>query len=338
MLARFEFSAYNSSHSAVSRTILQQSEDVMGRYIIRRIISAIITLFIIITLSFIIIHNTPGGPFSSEKKLPPEILQNILKKYHLDEPLHKQYLRYLGDIILKGDFGPSYRYKDYTVNELLIKQFPVSVQLGVTSLSIAVILGVLVGITAALKQNRWPDYASMSIAVLGISIPLFVVGPILMYIFALKLKILPTSGWITSRYGILTVIMPAFTLMFPYFAYISRMSRSSIIEVLRSDYIRTARAKGLKESVVIGKHVLKGALLPVVTYLGPAFSGIITGSVVVESIFVVPGIGKLFVDAALNRDYTVIMGEVILYSLILITANLIVDLLYGLLDPRITYK
>ena len=310
----------------------------MGRYITRRIISAIITFIIIITLSFILIRLAPGGPFSSEKKLPQEVLQNILKKYHLDEPLHQQYFRYLSDVILRFDLGPSYRYKDQSVNDLVKQAFPVSIILGTLSLGLAMLFGISVGIISALKQNKWQDYAAMSVAVLGISIPLFVVGPILMYIFALQLKWLPTSGWITSRAGLATIIMPAFTLMLPYFAYISRMSRGSIIEVLRSDYVRTARAKGLKESVVIGKHVLKGALLPVVTYLGPAFSGIITGSVVVEGIFVIPGIGKLFVDAALNRDYTTIMGDVILYAIILISVNLIVDLLYGLLDPRITYK
>ncbi|MBN2874520.1 MAG: ABC transporter permease subunit, partial [Spirochaetales bacterium] len=216
--------------------------------------------------------------------------------------------------------------------------FPVSLHLGAMALGVALFLGISVGIISALNQNKWPDYAAMSMAVLGISIPLFVIGPILMLIFALQLKWLPTSGWIGSRAGWATVILPTMTLMFPYFAYIARLSRGSIIEVIRSDYIRTARAKGLKESVVITKHVLKGALLPVVTYLGPAFSGIVIGSVVVETIFVVPGIGKIFVQSALNRDYTVIMGDVIVYSIILISANLIVDVLYGLLDPRISYK
>lgn len=309
----------------------------MSRFMVRRLLSVIPTLFVIITLSFFLIRLAPGGPFSREKKIPQEVLENILKKYHMDEPLLNQYFRYLGDII-KFDLGPSYRSKDHTVNELIGKAFPVSLHLGAMALGVALFLGISVGIISALNQNKWPDYAAMSMAVLGISIPLFVIGPILMLIFALQLKWLPTSGWIGSRAGWATVILPTMTLMFPYFAYIARLSRGSIIEVIRSDYIRTARAKGLKESVVITKHVLKGALLPVVTYLGPAFSGIVIGSVVVETIFVVPGIGKIFVQSALNRDYTVIMGDVIVYSIILISANLIVDVLYGLLDPRISYK
>ncbi len=307
------------------------------RFIVRRFLSVIPTLFIIVTLSFFLIRLAPGGPFSGEKKLPPEIMANIMRKYHMDEPLMNQYFRYVGNV-LKFDLGPSYRYKDQTVNDLIGNSFPVSIMLGTLSLAIAVLLGTLVGIISALKQNKWQDYAAMSVAVLGISVPLFVIGPLMMLVFALKLKWLPTSGWISSRAGWLTVIMPAMTLMMPYFAYIARMSRGSIIEVLRSDYVRTARAKGLKESVVIRKHVLKGAMLPIVTYLGPAFSGIITGSVVVEQIFVVPGIGRIFVQSALNRDYTVIMGDVIVYSIILIAANFVVDILYGLLDPRISYK
>lgn len=309
----------------------------MSKFIVRRLLSVIPTLFIIVTLSFFMIRLAPGGPFSREKKIPQEVLQNILKKYNMDEPLLNQYFRYLGDI-LRFDLGPSYRYKDSTVNELIGKAFPVSLHLGAMALAVALFLGISVGSLSALNQNKWPDYAAMSFAVLGISIPLFVIGPLLMLIFALQLKWLPTSGWINSRAGWATVILPTMTLMFPYFAYIARLSRGSIIEVARSDYIRTARAKGLKESVVIWKHILKGALLPVVTYLGPAFSGIVIGSVVVEQIFVVPGIGRIFVQSALNRDYTVIMGDVIVYSIILISANFLVDVLYGLLDPRISYK
>ncbi len=309
----------------------------MSRFIVRRFLSVIPTLFIIVTLSFFLIRLAPGGPFSGEKKLPPEIMANIMRKYHMDEPLLNQYFRYIGDV-LHFDLGPSYRYKDQTVNDLIGNSFPVSILLGTIALGVALILGTLVGITSALKQNKWQDYAAMSVAVLGISVPLFVIGPILMLIFALKLKWLPTSGWLSSRAGALTLIMPVATLMMPYFAYIARLSRGSLIEVLRSDYVRTARAKGLKESVVIRKHMLKGAMLPIVTYLGPAFSGIITGSVVVEQIFVIPGIGRIFVQSALNRDYTVIMGDVIVYSIILIAANFVVDILYGLLDPRISYK
>ncbi len=294
-------------------------------------------MFIIVTLSFFIIRIAPGGPFSSEKKVPPEVMQNLLKKYHMDEPLFKQYLRYMGDI-LHGDLGPSFKHKDYTVNELIFTSLPDSLILGMTALAVALFLGIGVGTVSALKQNTWIDYSVMSAAVIGISIPLFVVGPVLMLIFAMKLKWLPTSGWITSRAGLKTLILPAVTLSFPYFAYIARLSRASILEVLRSDYIRTAKAKGLRQSAIVFKHVLKGAMLPVVSYLGPAFAGIITGSVVVEKIFLVPGLGNFFVKSALNRDYTLIMGTVIVYSFILIVMNFIVDIIYGLLDPRISYK
>jgi len=309
----------------------------MGRFIFNRILGLIPTMFLIVTLSFFVMRLAPGGPFSSEKKLPPEIMQNLLKRYKMDEPIFKQYLRYMGNA-LRGDLGPSYKNKDYTVNELIAISLPNSLLLGVVSLTVALVLGVSVGIVSALNRNSWADYTAMSVAVVGISVPLFVVGPVLMLIFAMILKWLPTSGWITGKAGLKTLIMPAITLSFPYFAYIARLSRASILEVLRSDYIRTARAKGLKQSVVIYKHVLKGAMLPIVSYLGPAFAGIVTGSVVVEQIFLVPGLGNFFVKSALNRDYMLIMGTVIVYSLILTLMNLLVDVLYGLLDPRISYK
>ncbi len=309
----------------------------MSKYIIRRLLSLIPTMFVIVTLSFFLVRFAPGGPFSSEKKVPEQVLQNLLKKYHMDEPLGKQYVRYLGDV-LRWDFGPSFRYRDASVNELIAQTLPNSMMLGSLALSLALVAGISVGIISALKQNRWQDYAAMSIAVVGISVPLFVIGPILQLVFGLKLRWLPISGWITSRDGLKTLIMPALTLSFPYFAYLARLSRASILEVLRSDYVRTARAKGLSERVVIGKHVLKGGLLPVVSYLGPAFSGIITGSLVVESVFAIPGIGRVFVQSAINRDYTLIMGEVIMYSLILVTMNFVVDIVYGFLDPRISYK
>jgi oligopeptide transport system permease protein len=210
--------------------------------------------------------------------------------------------------------------------------------LGLVALSIALVLGISSGIVSALRQNKLADYLSMSVAVIGISVPLFVIGPVLMYFLAIQWQLLPTSGWIGGRNGWAPLIMPAITLAFPYFAYIARLTRASVIEVLRSDYIRTARAKGLRESVVIVKHVLKGALLPVVSYLGPAFAGIVTGSVVVEQIFRVPGLGRFFVQSAFNRDYTLIMGTVIVFSVILIVMNFIVDIVYALLDPRISYR
>ncbi|MDR2808870.1 MAG: ABC transporter permease subunit [Spirochaetaceae bacterium] len=309
----------------------------MGHFILKRLLSIIPTMFIIVTLSFFMMRLAPGGPFSSEKEVPQAVMENLLKKYHMDESLPRQYLRFLGDV-LRGDLGPSFKNKDFTVNELIASSLPNSLILGLSSLVLALILGVTVGTISALRQNTVFDYGGMSIAVLGISVPLFVAGPVLMLILAVWLKWLPTSGWITGRQGLRTLIMPSLTLSMPYFAYIARLSRASIVEVLRSDYIRTARAKGLSMPVIMFKHVLKGALLPVVSYLGPACAGIVTGSVVVESIFLVPGLGTFFVRSALNRDYTLIMGTIIVYSLILVLMNFIVDIIYGLLDPRISYK
>jgi oligopeptide transport system permease protein len=309
----------------------------MGRFVFTRFLSIIPTVFVIITLGFFIIRAAPGGPFSREKAVPPGILANLEAKYHMNEPLVKQYFRYLGDI-LRGDLGPSFKNKDYTVNELIALSLPVSIILGLVALAIAVLLGVTAGIISAIKQNSAVDYTFMSVAVTGISVPTFVIGPVLMLIFAVTLKWLPTSGWIDGRNGLKTLIMPAITLSLAQFAYIARLTRASMLETLRSDYIRTARAKGLSMPVIIFKHALKGACLPVVSYLGPAMAGLITGSVVVEKIFAVPGLGVHFIRAATNRDYTMIMGDVIVYSLILIALNFIVDIIYGFLDPRISYK
>ena len=308
----------------------------MTKYVIRRFLGLIPTLFVIITLSFFIIRIAPGGPFSYERALPKQVLENIQKMYHLDESIPKQYGRYLLDI-LRGDLGPSFRYKDYDVNHYIKISLPHSLVLGLLSLAIAVILGICIGLVSARRQNSTIDYLSMSVAVIGISVPLFVVGPVLMYFFAMKLNLLPTSGWFMSGDHWSTVLMPMATLTLPYFAYIARLSRASTLEVLQSDYVRTARAKGLSEPVIMFKHVLKGALLPVVSYLGPAFASIVTGSIVVETIFRIPGMGRYFVQAALNRDYTLIMGDVIVYSAILLIMNFIVDIIYGFMDPRITY-
>jgi oligopeptide transport system permease protein len=264
-------------------------------------------------------------------------LENLLKKYHMDESLLKQYFRFLGGV-LQGDLGPSFRNKDFTVVELIGSSLPNSIVLGLTALSIALVLGITVGIISALKQNSAADYVSMSVAVTGISVPNFVAGPVLMLIFAVIFKLLPTSGWIDGRAGFKAIILPAITLSMNPFAYIARLSRASILETLRSDYVRTARAKGLSMPVIIFKHVLKGAMLPVVSYLGPACANIVTGSVVVERIFGIPGLGTWFVRSAINRDYTLIMGTLIVYSLLLVMLNFIVDILYGFMDPRISYK
>ncbi len=309
----------------------------MTKYIIRRLIGLIPTLFIVVTISFFIIRIAPGGPFDAERRPPQQVIENIEAKFHLDEPVLMQYLRYIGDIA-RGDLGPSFRYQDHDVNFYIAQSLPNSLFLGFIALGMAFIAGVGAGIISSLNQNTWIDYTSMAIAVIGITVPLFVIGPILMYFFALQWDLLPTSGWITGRYGWVTLIMPAVTLSLRPFATIARLSRASMLEILRSDFIRTARAKGLRDSVIVTKHVLKGALLPVVSYTGPAFASIVTGSVVVEQIFRVPGLGRFFVQSAINRDYTLIMGTVIVYSTILILMNFLVDIIYSFLDPRITYK
>jgi len=309
----------------------------MTKYVIRRFLGLLPTLFIIITISFFIIRIAPGGPFSREKALPKQILENIQKKYHMDEPLIMQFGRYMLDI-LRGDLGPSYRYKDHDVNYYIWNSLPDSMVLGLISLFLALFLGITAGIVSSTRQNSWLDYSSMAVAIVGISIPLFVIGPVLMYIFSIKLGWLPTSGWIMADGSWKTALMPVATLTLPYFAYFARLSRASILEVLRSDYVRTARAKGLSPSVIMFKHILKGALLPVVSFLGPAFANIVTGSIVVESIFRVPGLGIFFVQSAVNRDYTLIMGTVIVYSVILLLMNFLVDIVYGFMDPRISYR
>jgi oligopeptide transport system permease protein len=309
----------------------------MTKFIIRRFLGIFPTLLIIISISFFLIRLAPGGPFSTEKAIPKPVLANIEAKFHMDEPLVMQYGRYIFDV-LRGDLGPSFRYADHDVNYFIANSFPISIFLGGISIVVALILGISTGIISALRQNTWLDYASMGVAVIGISIPLFVVGPIMMYVFAMKLHWLPTSGWITGRNGYITLIMPVATLCLPFYAYFARISRASIIEVLRSDYIRTARAKGLSGPVIVVKHVLKGAMLPVVSFLGPALAGILTGSVVIEQIFRIPGLGKFFVQSAFNRDYTIIMGTVIVYAVMLVVLNFIVDIVYSFLDPRIAYK
>jgi oligopeptide transport system permease protein len=309
----------------------------MTKYVLRRFLGLIPTLLIIITLSFFIIRVAPGGPFSREKTIPKAVLDNILKKYHMDEPLWKQYGRYVLDI-LRGDLGPSFRYRDRDVNYLVFTSLPDSMVLGLMSLSLALVFGIAAGIVSATRQNTWLDYSAMTVSIVGITIPLFVIGPILMLVFAMRLHWLPTSGWFMADASWKTIVMPVITLTLPYFAYLARLSRASILEVLQSDYVRTARAKGLGESTIMFRHILKGALLPVVSYLGPAFANIVTGSIVVETIFRVPGLGQFFLQSAVNRDYTLIMGTVIVYSVILLVMNFVVDIVYGLMDPRITYR
>ena len=298
-----------------------------------RLLGLIPTLLVLITIAFFLIRLAPGGPFDSEKILPPEIKANLDVKYHLDEPLIKQYFRYLGQIITL-DFGPSFQYKDWTVNELIARGFPVSLTIGGLAMLLAFFLGTLIGIVAAMRQNTGVDYSLMGVAMLGISIPNFVVAPLLILLVAVYAGWLPAGGW---DWSVQRMVLPVLTLALPAIAYIARLTRGSMIEVLHSNYIRTARAKGLPEYLVIRRHALKPALLPVISFMGPATAGLITGSVVIERIYSIPGLGSYFVQGALNRDYTLVMGVVVFYGVIIILLNFIVDILYAWMNPRIRY-
>lgn len=309
----------------------------MRVYAIKRVLGVIPTIFIIVSISFAMLHLAPGDPFSSERPIPPEVRANLEAKYGLDKTPVIQYFYYIGRL-MQGDLGLSIFYKDYTVSEYIFKALPTSLTLGGLSMILALSMGVTVGVIAALFKNTYIDYSLMGIAIIGISIPLFVIGPLLQYVFALKLGVLPTSGWLSSINGWSAVILPVITLSFIYFAEIARITRGSILEVLKSDYIRTARAKGLSTPTVVVRHTLKGGLLPVLSFMGPTMASILTGSVVIEQIFRVPGIGRYFVESALHRDYFLLLGIVVVYSVLLVVFNLIVDLTYVLLDPRIDYK
>jgi oligopeptide transport system substrate-binding protein len=303
------------------------------RFVARRLAGAVPTLFAIVTLAFFMIRLAPGGPFSSERAVPPEIEANLERSFHLDQPLPLQYWHYLTGV-LRGDFGPSFAYKDFSVTELIWQGFPVSMQLGLSAMVIALVLGSALGTLAALRQNRAADHAAMALAMTGITVPNFVMAPLLSLVLGLYLHWLPVGGWGDGS-QLVYKILPVTALALPQIAYIARLTRGSMIEVLRSNYIRTARAKGLPEWLIVSRHALRAAALPVVSYLGPASAGIITGSVVVEQIFSIPGIGRYFVQGALNRDYTLVMGVVIFYGVLIILFNLIVDVLYGVLDPKL---
>lgn len=304
----------------------------MLAYALRRIAGAIPTLFILLTLAFVMMRAAPGGPFDDERQLPPEVRANLEAKYHLDEPLVMQYGRYLRDIA-RFDFGPSFQYRDTTVNELIASGFPVSLRLGLASLAFALIFGVPLGMAAALRQNSAADYTAMTVAMLGISIPNFVLAPLMILVFAVYNDWLPAGGLGDWRYYVMPVVALGTAMM----AYVARLARASTIEVMRSDYIRTARAKGLPARRVVWVHALPALLTPVVSFLGPAAAGIITGSVVIETIFGIPGLGQFFVQGALNRDYTLVMGVVLFYGILIVGFNLVVDLLYAWLDPRVSY-
>ncbi|MFP4207432.1 MAG: oligopeptide ABC transporter permease OppB [Wenzhouxiangella sp.] len=307
----------------------------LPRYILRRLLGAIPTLFILVTIAFFLIRIAPGGPFDAEKTLPAEVQANLDAKYNLDQPLFIQYVRYLGSV-LRGDLGPSFQYSDFTVNELIAEGFPVSIRLGASALVLALVFGVAIGTIAAWRQNSRLDYALMGSAMTGIAIPNFVLAPILILVFAVYFGWLPAGGWAGGE--IRNMVLPVIALALPYMAYVARLTRGSMVETLRSDFVRTARAKGLPEWKILGKHSLKVALLPVVSYLGPAAAAIITGSVVIEQIFGLPGMGRYFVQGALNRDYTLVMGVVIVIGLLIVVFNLIVDIIYALIDPRIRYE
>ena len=306
----------------------------MLSYALRRLLGAIPTLFVIITVAFFMMRLAPGGPFDEERALPAEIEANLKAAYDLDKPLVVQYGLYLSRIV-RGDFGPSFKYKDFTVTELIWQGFPVSMRLGLTALIVAVLIGCTLGTIAALRQNSWVDYTVMATSMTGIAIPNFVVAPLLTLFLGVYLGWFPVAGWGDGKINHL--ILPVFALSLPYIAYLARLTRGSMIEVLRSNYIRTAKAKGLPTGLVIRKHALKAGLMPVVSFLGPATAGLLTGSVVIEQIFGLPGIGRYFVQGALNRDYTLVMGVVIFYASLIILLNLLVDILYGLLDPKVRY-
>ncbi|HHJ1234040.1 TPA: oligopeptide ABC transporter permease OppB [Proteus mirabilis] len=306
----------------------------MLKFIFRRFLEAIPTLFILITISFFMMRLAPGSPFTGERKLPPEVMANIEAKYHLNDPIYKQYFDYLIQLS-KGDLGSSFKYKDYSVNTLVGKAFPVSAKLGLSAFVLAVIFGVGAGVIAALNQNTKWDYTVMTFAMTGVVIPSFVVAPLLVLIFAITLRWLPAGGWNGGQ--IQYMLLPMVALSLSYIASISRITRSSMIEVLHSNFIRTAKAKGLPMKRIVLRHALKPALLPVISYMGPAFVGIITGSMVIETIFGLPGIGQLFVNGALNRDYSLVLSLTIIVGGLTILFNAIVDILYAVIDPKIRY-
>ena len=303
----------------------------MIRFLLRRLAWAIPTLWVIVTLSFFMLRLAPGGPFTEARRLPPQVMANLERMYHLNEPVWEQYGRYLEHMV-RGDFGPSYVYRSTTVNQLIAQGLPVDLTIGGLALALALLIGMPLGMLAALRQNRAWDYVSMAGAMIGISVPTFVVAPLLILLLAVKAHWLPAGGWSHGRLSHL--VLPVAVLTLPLVAYVARLMRGSMIEVLNSPYIRTARAKGLPERTVLLRHALRPALMPLISFLGPAAVNTLTGSIIVEEIFGLPGIGRFFLDGAMNRDYTLVMGVTILYAMLIIAFNLLADVLYGVLDPR----
>jgi oligopeptide transport system permease protein len=302
----------------------------MIRLIAWRVLEMVPILWIITTVVFFVIRLAPGGPFDAERNVSAEVLKNLNAYYHLDEPLYRQYLEYMGDL-LHGDLGPSFKNASWSVNELIALGAPVSLELGVYALAVALAIGLAAGIVASTKPNTARDHIPMSLAMLGICVPTFVLGPLLVLVFSLWLDWLPVAGWDGPRYKLL----PALTLGAAYAAYIARLTRGGMLEVLAQDFIRTARAKGLSRARVVLRHALRGGIQPVVSFLGPAAAGLLTGSFVVETIFQIPGLGRFFVQAAFNRDYTMIMGMVLFYAVLILCFNLVVDVVQAWLDPRV---
>ena len=306
----------------------------MLKYVVRRLLILAPTLFAIIAISFFMIRVAPGGPFDANRKATPEVMANLKRAYHLDEPLPEQFARYLWGVA-QLDFGPSFKYRDYSVSELIFRGFPISLELGLWAIALAALAGIALGTVAALRQNSLADYLVMAGAMVGIVVPTFVTAPIFQLIFALMLGWLPVSGWENGDWH--NKVLPIVTLALPEIAVISRLTRGSMIEAMRSNHVRTARAKGLGLFRTVTRHALLGGLLPTIAYLGPATAGIVTGSIVIERVFAIPGIGRYFVEAASNRDYTLVMGTVIFYGILILIANLVVDVTYSVLDPKVRY-
>ena len=303
----------------------------MLRFALGRLLQAIPVLLIVISATFLLVHSAPGGPFSADKAVPPEVVAALEAQYNLDQSLWQQYLSYLGDIV-QGDFGPSFKYSGRSVNELIAAGLPITAELGLYAMLIALVIGVAAGVIAAIKPNSAQDYIPMSAAMIGICMPSFLLGPVLVLVFGIHLEWLPVSGWGDIPGD---KILPSITLGAAYAAYIARLSRGGMLEVLSQDYIRTARAKGLPEPLIILKHGLRGGLIPVVAFLGPAFAGLLGGSFVVETIYQIPGLGRFYVQAAFNRDYTMILGMTIFFATLIILFNLLSDMLAIWLNPKL---
>ena len=306
----------------------------MLRFIARRFLETLVVLYIILTATFFMIRFVPGGPFTAEKAVTPEVMRNLEKAYDLDKPLWQQYTGYLRRVVLHADLGPSFKYPNRTVNEIIADKLPVSLELGALSLGVALVIGLTLGILAAVYKNSWVDYVCSSVAMLGICLPTFVLGPLLVLLCAIHFGWFNASGWYTP----IDSVLPSLTLGCFYSAYIARLTRGGMLEVLNQDYVRTARAKGASELRVIFRHALRGGILPVVSFLGPAIAGILTGSFVIETIFQIPGLGREFVNSAFNRDYTLILGTVTLYATLLITLNLAVDIAQVWLNPKLKFE